>query len=186
MKMKRQSRTRAERSRRRRSVLRMVISTVLLLLTAVPMLGGHIQPLPVIPALVCIAMNEDLYFSMFCGVLAGFLTDIACGSYLGANAIFDVLFVTVLWLLFTQLLHRGFLHFLWLTAAGTFLHAALRCLFAVLTTNGQGGGALWRAVLLPSALLTMLTALLVYVLYLPCGRLLNRRVRTMEQVSPMG
>ena len=161
----------------------MVLSLILLLIAAVPMLGGNVQPLPVIPALVCIAMNEDLYFSMFCGVLAGFLTDIACGSYLGANGIFYVLFVTVLWLLFTELLHRSFLHFLLLTAAGTFLHAAIRCLFAVIQTGGEGGAVLWRAVLLPSALLTLLTALPVYALFLPSGRLLSHRVRSMDAAA---
>ena len=158
----------------------MVLSWLLLLLTALPMFGGGVQPLPVIPALVCIAVQEDLYFSMFCAVTAGFLTDIACGSYLGANAIFFVLFVTVLWLLFTQILRRSFWYFLLMTAAGTFLHAALRSVIILLFSHDHSVGAVWPQTLLPSACLTMLSALIVYVLFLPCGRLLGRRVRSMD------
>ena len=83
----RQRRTSSEQRTRRRNLIRKALSILLLLLCAVPMLGGGLQPLWVIPAAVCICMNEDLYFCMAAGVIAGLAIDLACGSILGVNSI---------------------------------------------------------------------------------------------------
>ena len=73
MKIKRKSRTSAEKKKRRMNLGRQVLSILLLLLCGIPMLGGGVQALGVIPAAICISMNEDVYFSMFAGVLSGLM-----------------------------------------------------------------------------------------------------------------
>ncbi len=173
----RQSRTRSEQRAIRRNFIRKTLSLLLLLLCAVPMLGGRVQPLWVIPAVMCIAMREDLYFTMGASVLAGFCIDLACGSVLGVNSIFLVCWTTFVVLLFEQILRRSFLHYIWLTAAGTFLHALLRYFLKAVIYQTVGRELLWKTVLLPSALLTVAAALIVYVLYLPLMRLRPKRAR---------
>lgn len=183
MKHPRKQRSRSEVKTARRNAWRMLLSFVLLLICAVPMLGGHVQPLPVIPAVICIAMNEEFGFTTFCAAAAGLLIDISCGNLLGANAIFLVIAAAAVWLLFTDLLRRGFLHWLLLTAAAVFLRAGLALALPMLMTRSTDRTVLWGAILLPSCILTMLTALIVYVLYLPCGKLLTKRVRSMDAAA---
>lgn len=183
MKPPRKNRTRSERKNARRNAWRMLFSLILLLLSAFPMLGGGVRALPVIPALVCIAMNEELGFTAFCAVAAGFLTDIACGSALGANAIYLVCASTVVWLLFSGLLRRSFLHWLLLTAAAVFLRALLAWSLPMLLSRIADRAVLWRAVLLPSCIRTMLWAIPVYILFLPCEKLLTKRVRSMDAAA---
>ena len=181
--MKRKRRTTSEKRIRRRNLLRRCISVLILLLSAVPMFGGGVQPLPVIPAVICIAMYEEFYFSVFCGVLGGLLIDTACLSPLGSNAIYLVCAVTAVWLLFKGLLRRSFLHYILVTAAAVFLRCALLYLFTQVLMRTESRGVLWSTVLLPSSELTLLAALPVYWLYLPCERLLNRRVRSMDAAA---
>jgi len=183
VKVKRKSRTRSEIRTRRRNLLRKTISLLLLLLCILPMIGGNVQPIWVIPAAVCIAMNEDFYFGMLAGVIAGFGIDLACDTALGANAIYMVLFCTFVSLLFTQLLRRSFVHFFWLTALCTFLRAGIHYLLTTVIFEAEGRAALWQSVLLPSCLLTLGAALIVYCFYLPCGRLLTGRVRSMDAAA---
>lgn len=183
MKIKRKSRTRSEVRKRRRDLLRRTLCLVLLLLCVIPMLGGHVQPLWVIPAAVCIAMFEDYYFVLFTSVIAGLGIDLACGHVLGANAIFMVCFCTGVTLLFTQLLRPNLVHCLWLTALGTFARAGLEYLLTAVIFRVSGREALWMQVLLPSAVMTVIAALPVYLLYLPCTKLLTARVRSMDAAA---
>lgn len=179
----RKRRTRSEQRTRRRNFIRKTLSLVLLLLCAFPMLGGGLQPLWVLPAAVCISMNEDLYFCMAAGVAAGFCIDLACGSVLGTNAIFLVIACTAVCLLFEQILRRTFLHYIVLTAGLTFLHSGLRYVIQVGAFRRPGRELFWQEVLLPSALLTLLAAVIVYLLYLPLSRLLTKRVRSMDAAA---
>ena len=183
MKHSRRTRTRSERRTARRNYLRMALSLILLLLWAVPMFGGRVQPLPVIPALICIAMNEEFGFVIFCASAAGLLTDLACRYPLGATAIYFVIACAAVWLLFAELLRRGFLYWLLLTAVCTFLHAFLVWVLPLVSQSAAERSVLWTTVLLPSAGWTLLFALPVYLCYLPCGRLLTRRVRTMDAAA---
>lgn len=179
----RQRRTSSEQRTRRRNFIRKALSLLLLVLCIIPMLGGGLQPLWVVPAAVCICMNEDLYFCMTAGVIAGFGIDLACDSILGVNAIYMVIFCTAVCLLFEQILRRSFLHYFVLTAAGVFLHCGLRYLLTVGIFRTSGREEFWSRLLIPAALLTMLAALLVYVLYLPLNRLLTKRVRSMDAAA---
>ncbi len=179
-KMSRPNRTRSEKKTRRRNALRMVLSLLLLLLCAFPMFGGGVQPLSVIPALVCICMNETFYFSIFCGALSGLLIDVACGSVLGSNALFLLVFSAFASLLFERLLRPGFWHFLWLTFVCAAGRGALSYLLTAVLFRVEGRELLFREILLPSLILTMIISLLVYLLYLPCGRLLTKRVRPLS------
>lgn len=179
----RHSRTRSELRTIRRNVIRKSISILLLLLCWFPMLGGGVQPLWVIPAVLCISMNEDMYFCMAAGVIGGFGIDIACGSPLGTNAIYLVLCSTFVCLLFEQILRRSFLHFFVLNAACALLHAALSYLINGFLFRVAGRELLWSRVLWPSALRTILISVLVYLCFLPLTRLLTKRVRSMDAAA---
>lgn len=119
-KPRRQRRTSSEQRTQRRNLLRKAFSLILLILCTIPMLGGGLQPIWVIPAAICICMNEDLYFCMAAGVIAGFGIDLACDSILGVNAMYMVILCTAVCLLFAQILRRSFVHYFILTAAGVF------------------------------------------------------------------
>lgn len=183
MKLKAQNRTRAEIRVSRRNFTRKTISILLLLISIIPMLGGRVQPLWVIPAAICIAIREDFYFSMIAGVIAGFGIDIACGNVLGANAIYMTVICSAVTLLFTQLLRPGFFHFFWLTALCTFLRAGLYYFLTAVIFRIESREVLWSAVLLPSSLLTLVAAVPVYLFYLPCMKLLTRRIRSMDAAA---
>ncbi|MCQ2416438.1 MAG: rod shape-determining protein MreD [Oscillospiraceae bacterium] len=178
-----QRRTRSEQKTIRRNLLRKLLSLALLLLCAFPMLGGGIQPLWVIPAAICISMNEDMYFCMAAGVLSGFLIDIACGSPLGINAIFMVIFCTFVCLLFEQILRRNFWYYILLTAVCVLFRNGLSWLLTYGIYRTEGNSLYWHDVLLPSALLTIAVAVAVYLLYMPLTRLLTKRVRSMDAAA---
>lgn len=182
-KPRRQRRTSSEQRTQRLNLLRKAFSLILLILCTIPMLGGGLQPIWVIPAAICICMNEDLYFCMAAGVIAGFGIDLACDSILGVNAMYMVILCTAVCLLFAQILRRSFVHYFILTAAGVFLHSALRYLLTVGIFRAEGKEMFWNSILLPSALLTLAAALLVYLLYLPLTRLLTKRVRSMDAAA---
>lgn len=182
-KPRRQRRTSSEQRTQRRNLLRKAFSLILLIFCTIPMLGGGLQPIWVIPAAICICMNEDLYFCMAAGVIAGFGIDLACDSILGVNAMYMVILCTAVCLLFAQILRRSFVHYFILTAAGVFLHSALRYLLTVGIFRAEGKEMFWNSILLPSALLTLAAALLVYLLYLPLTRLLTKRVRSMDAAA---
>lgn len=181
--MKRKSRTTSEKRIRRRNLVRMLLSVLILLLSAVPMFGGGMQPLPVIPAVICIAMGEEFYFSVFCGVLGGLLIDTACMSPLCSNAIYLVCVSAAVWLLFKGLLRRSLLHFLGVTAAAVFLRCGLLYLFTQVLMQNDGRTVLWTEVLLPSSIWTLVCALPVYWLFLPLRRLMPGRGHSMEAAA---
>ena len=179
----RQRRTRSEQRTIRRNFVRKTLSLLILLLCSVPMLGGGLHALWVLPAAVCISMNEDMYFGMAAGVIAGLLIDIACGSALGANAIFMVCCCTAVSLLFEQILRRTFLHYMVLSAACAFLHSVLRWILQVGIFRTPGREVFWHELLVKVSLRTVLAALVVYLLYLPLFRLLSKRVRSMDAAA---
>ena len=182
-KQHRQRRTGSEQRTMRRNLLRRVLSLLILLLCAVPMLGGGVHALWVIPAAVCISMNEHLYFCMAGGVIAGLCIDLACGSALGTNAIYMVCFCTLVCLLFEQILRRTFLHYMVLTAACVFLLNILRWVLTVGIFRTPGRELLWTDLLIPVSLRTVLAAVPVYLLFLPLSRLLTKHVRSMDAAA---
>ena len=179
----RKKRTRSEQRTARRNFFRKTLSLLLLLLCVFPMLGGGLQPLWVLPAAVCISMNENMYFCMAAGVIAGLSMDIACNTTLGINAMFTVIACTAVCLLFEQILRRTFLHYFVLTAGLIFLHSGLRYLVTVGIFRQAGREMFWHEVLLPSALLTLAASVIVYLLFLPLSRLLTKRVRSMDAAA---
>lgn len=182
-KAKRQKRTRSELRTIRRDRIRKTASLILLLLSIIPMTGGGVQPLWAIPAALCIAMHEAFYFSMAAGVIAGFGIDLACNTPLGVNAIYMAICCTALTLLFTQLLRRSFLNYIVSVGICAFLRAGLHYLLTAVIFRIEGRELLWQRILLPSTLLTLLTSVLVYILFLPCGRLLTAKVRSMDAAA---
>lgn len=183
MKSRRIGRTGAEKRTRRMHIARKVLSILLLLLCAVPMMGGGVRALWVIPAVMCICMNEEPYFCMAAGVIAGICIDLACDSPLCANAIFLVCCCTAASVLFSRVFRRSFVNYLGLTLLCVLLRAGVSYGLTVLIHQIQGKEALWNEMLLPSAIGTMVAALPVYLLYLPVSRLLTKRVRSMDAAA---
>ena len=182
-KPKRQRRTHSERRTLRHDLIRKTASLLILLLCAVPMLGGGTQALCVIPAAVCISMNEDMYSCMAAGVVSGMMIDLACGSPLGLNAIFMVCCCTFICLLFEQILRRSFVHYMILSAACVFLRNALSWLLTYGIYRTEGNRLFWTEVLVPSAVLTVIAAIPIYLLFMPLSRLLTKRVRSMDAAA---
>ncbi|HAG12272.1 MAG TPA: rod shape-determining protein MreD [Ruminococcus sp.] len=182
-KPRRQRRTRSEQRTLRRNFIRKTFCILLVLLCAFPMIGGGIQPLCVIPAAICISMREDMYFCMAAGVVSGLTVDLACGSPLGLNAIYMVCCCTFVCLLFEQILRRSFLHYMVLSAACVFGRNALSWLLTYGIFGTSGNRLYWEEVLLPSAILTVIAAIPVYLLFLPLSRLLTKHVRSMDAAA---
>lgn len=183
MKIKSGSQTGTEKKIRRMNFWRRVLSILFLLICAIPMFGGGVQAIWVIPAAICISMNDEEYFSMLVGVLAGWLTDFACGSIFCANALFLVVCCTFTSLLFRTLLRRTFLNFFAITMVCTFLRAGLSFLLTQVLFRTEGREIVWSQVLLPSCLLTLLAAVLVYLLYLPIAKFLTKRVKSIDAAA---
>ena len=182
-KPRRQRRTRSEQRTLRRNFIRKTFCILLVLLCAFPMIGGGVQPLCVIPAAICISMREDMYFCMAAGVVSGLTVDLACGSPLGLNAIYMVCCCTFVCLLFEQILRRSFLHYMVLSAACVFGRNALSWLLTYGIFGTSGNRLYWEEVLLPSAILTVIAAIPVYLLFLPLSRLLTKHVRSMDAAA---
>lgn len=176
----RSSRTRSETKESRKRFVRRVLGILLLLLCYVPLLGGGIQPLLPIPAAIVLSMYDGAYFGMLAGVIAGLEIDLACDHPLGANAMLMVCFCTFVWLLFSQVLRPSFLYFLLLTACCTLIRAGIEFLVTGVIFQAEGREVFWQDTLFPAAWRTIIGALPVYLLYLPCIRLLTKRVKSME------
>lgn len=183
MKIKRKSKSSSEKKKRRMNFWRQLLSTLLMLVCAVPMLGGGVQPLWVIPAAICIAMNEDVYFSMFAGVLAGLLIDFACGSVLCANAVYLVCVCTFVSLLFTSLLRHTFLNYFLMLLISTFGRAGSSYLLTQVLFQREGRELFWQQIQLPSCMLTLVVGVVVYWLYMPLTKLLTRQVKSMDAAA---
>lgn len=183
MKTSKMGRTIAEKQATRRDILRRVLSIVLLLLSAVPMLGGGVCAMWVIPVIVCICMYEQPYFCMAAGIIGGIAIDLATGAALGTNAIYLVIFATAASMLFSHLLAKSFLHYLPVTALCALLHGGLRYGIQAWLLRRPDCDVLWSAVLWPSFQKTILVAVLIYLLYLPIARLLTKRVQSMDAAA---
>ena len=179
----RSNRTRSEIKESRKRLLRRILGILLLLLCFVPMLGGGVQPLLSIPAAIIISMYDSAYFCMLTGVIAGLEIDLACDHPLGANAMLMVCFCTFVWLLFSQVLRPGFFYYLLLTACCALLRAGIEYLVTGVLFQAEGREVLWQQTLLPSFLYTVICAVPVFLLYLPCIRLLTRRVKSMDAAA---
>ena len=70
-----------------------------------------------------------------------------------------------------------------LTALCTFLRAGLTYLLTAVIFSVNGRETLWQRVLLPSCLLTLAAAVIVYLLYLPCMKLLTKKFRSMDAAA---
>lgn len=167
----------------RRDSLRRLLSILLLFVTAVPMMGGGVQALWVIPSAICISMNEGVYFSMFAGVLAGILMDYATGGILCANAMFLACCCTFVSLLFTDLFRRTFLNYYLVMMICVIGRAGISYFLTQVLFEEAGREILWAEVALPSCILTLIAAVLVYWIYLPMGKLMNRQVKSMDAAA---
>lgn len=179
----RRSRTRTEIHESRMRLLRRILGILLLLLCLVPMLGGGVQPLWAIPAAIIISMYDSAYFCMLVGVISGISIDLALATPLCTNAIYMVCFCTVVWLLFSQLLRPNFIYFLLTTAACALLRSGISYLVTMVLFQVEGRELLWERVLLPSSLWTVAAAVPVYLLYLPCIKLLTKHVKPLDAAA---
>lgn len=175
--------TNAEKKTRRMNLWRHICSFLLLLLAAIPMLGGGVRAMWVIPAAVCICMNEDVYVSMAAGVVAGLLIDFTTGAVLCANAMYLAVVCTFISLLFRQFFKRRFVSYIGITALCVFLRAGGSYLMTQVLFQVEDREILWHDVLLPSCLWTLPVAVVIYLAFLPVSRLLTRRVKSMDAAA---
>ncbi len=183
MKTSKMGRTIAEKHASRRDILRRVLSILLLLLSTVPMFGGGVCAMWVMPVIVCICMYEQPYFCMAAGIIGGIAMDLVTGTAIGTNAIYLVIFATAASMLFSHLLAKSFLHYLPVTAICVLLHGGLRYSIQAWLLRRPGSDVLWSAVLWPSIQKTMLAAVFIYLLYLPIAKLLTKRVHSMDAAA---
>lgn len=177
---RRSSRTRSEIKESRKRFLRRILGILLLILCYIPMLGGGVQPLLSIPAAIVISMHDGAYFCMAVGVIAGLEIDLACAHPLGANALLTVCFCTAVWLLCSRVIRPNVIYYLLLTACCALLRAGIEYLVTAVIFQVDGREMLWEQTLFPSFVRTMIGALPIYLLYLPCIRLLTKRVKSMD------
>jgi cell shape-determining protein MreD len=177
---RRSSRTCSEKKEIRKLFLRRTLGILLLILCYVPMLGGGVQPLLSIPAAVLISMYDSAYFSMLVGVIAGLEIDLACAHPLGANAMFTVCFCTAVWLLCSRVIRPNFIYYFLLTTCCALMRTGIEYLVTAVIFQVDGREILWELTLFPSFVRTLIAALPIYLLYLPCIRLLTKRVKSMD------
>ena len=125
--------------------------------------GSFVKPLLLIPAALCISVNEDELISACTGVLCGLLTDISCGRLLGYNAVFLVAACVFSSLLFVNLLRRNIINVFIVTSVIVFLHGGLDYfLYYVIWSSDENTSLIYYDIILPSCIMTSVSTLLLY------------------------
>ena len=83
-----------------KTVIRWILYYMVILLCFLVMTSGTwMKPMLLVPAAIAIAANSGQYGSALAGAVCGFLTDIACGTLVGYNAVLLTFFCIVVSLL---------------------------------------------------------------------------------------
>ncbi|MCR4889228.1 MAG: rod shape-determining protein MreD [Ruminococcus sp.] len=118
--------TREKRILYTKTTVRWILYYVLILLFFTILTSGtFLKPMLLIPAAMCIAINNDIMASAFTGAVCGFLTDMACGRLFGYNAVLLTVFCAGATLIFELYLRNKFFNYLWITALASFLQCWL-------------------------------------------------------------
>ena len=109
-----------------KTVLRWIVYYIIIILFFSTMNAGTwTKPILLVPAALCIAVNNDLMASAFTGAVCGFLIDVGCGRLFGYNAVLLTVFCVAVSLLFELYLRDKFINFFWINAVVSFIQCCL-------------------------------------------------------------
>lgn len=142
--------------------------------------GNFVKPLLLIPAAICISVNENELTAACTGVLCGLLTDIACDRLFGYNAIILVICCTAVSWLFSNILRRSMINVFILTAVAVFAQGFTDYLLYYLIWSSNDVSVIYTDIILPSCIMTSVSSLLLY----PFVRAVRHKF-TPERLQPL-
>ncbi len=144
--------------------------------------GSGLKPVLLIPLALCIASHSGEIQAMAVGTVTGLLMDISSGKLLGYNAIWMVVCCVGVSLLYNYLLRQKLLNILALTAACVLVQGYLDFILYYGIWGHDNVGLIYRDVILPSGILTILSTIIVYYpIKWIATRCHNRRVHVLEK-----
>ena len=126
--------------------------------------GSLVKPLLLIPLALCIASHTSEIPATAVGVAGGLLMDIACGKLLGYNAVWMVVCCVAVSLLHSYYLREKLLNILLLTAVCTAVQGYLDFMFYYAIWGHENVSLVYMHVMLPSGVMTVISAVPVYFL----------------------
>lgn len=141
--------------------------------------GTLMKPVLLIPAALCIAVNNNKYACAVTGAVCGFLIDIACGKLFGYNAVVLTFFCILVSLMFELYLRNKFLNVMLVTVAVSFITGWLDYKFYYEIWNYENVERLFSTVTIPVWLLTSVSAVFVYLVI----SLINRFLMPKEHLT---
>lgn len=129
----------------------------------------------ILPALIILAVTEEESTAAFLGLFAGALWDISSGVHMGFNCIFLAVICFLLSALVNHILRDTFAVNMLMCAVVTVLYCLLYWLMFIVIKGIDGGAVKIFSFYLPSALYTAAVTPIIYVIYKPIKKKLNRK-----------
>ena len=124
-----------------------------------------IKPLLLVPAAVCLAIQEGEFAGGIMGALAGLLCDIGSGELFGFNAIILLICCVVSGLIVEYLMKPNLFTAMVLGAATLLIRGILDYLFFYVMWNYEGSSYMLVRYILPTALYSLIVLPLFYLLF---------------------
>lgn len=148
-----------------KTALRWIVYYIIIFASFVFMASGTWRkPVILIPVALCIAVNNNIYASVFTGAVCGFLIDTACGKLFGYNAVLLSVFCIVVSLLFEFLLRYKFVSFLFISAVISYIQCSLDYTFYYGIWNYQNAETIFTDYSLKVWAYTVISSVFVYLL----------------------
>ena len=141
--------------------------------------GSWTKPVLLVPAALCIAMNNDLMASAYTGAFCGLLIDIACGRLLGFNAVVMTVFCVAMTLIFELYLRKKFINYIVTAAAMTFLQCWLDYKFFYEIWGYSDVERIFTNVTLKVWLYTVISSVVMYIVF----RIINNILMPKEHLT---
>lgn len=124
--------------------------------------GTWLKPILLIPAALCIAVNNGQICAAITGAVCGFLIDISCGKIIGYNAVILAVFCILISLIFELYLKNRFLNILIASAITSFIIGWLDYKFYYEIWNYDNVNRIFSKVTLPVCVYTIISTIVVY------------------------
>ena len=124
-----------------------------------------IKPNLVLPACICIAIFEGEFIGGLFGFLAGIFCDTAAETIFGFNALFYLVFCTVIGLITIYILRRDTMNAMLLCFGGLFLTAFSDFFFSYVLYQYEGLPGFFYTVIVPPVLLSSIFSLPYYYVF---------------------
>ena len=141
--------------------------------------GTWTKPILLVPAALCIAVNNDLMASAFTGAVCGFLIDVGCGRLFGYNAVLLTVFCVAVSLLFELYLRDKFINFFWINAVVSFIQCCLDFEFYYNIWQYDHAEMIFYEKTLKVWAYTIISSLFVYLVF----RLINKKLMPREHLT---